>query len=123
MGLSTDPKKKESQLSNLKPITSSDHARELQLKSAAKRAERRANLEALKVSAEDLENLGALTVMRGLVQEYLDNQDYEGASKLLGQIAEYEAPKLQRQEINQKTTVTELSDDELEAELKKLEES
>ena len=112
---------KEESLANLQPITSSERARELQAKGVAKRRERKEALENLKVAAKDLEELGSLTVMRGLVQTYLDNMDYEGASKLLSQIAEYEQPKLQRQEINQKTTVTELTDEQLAEELRKLE--
>ena len=111
----------EKQLANLKPISNSDHARELQAKGVAKRRERKEALESLKISAKALEEVGSLTIMRGLVQTYLDNMDYEGASKLLSQIAEYEQPKLQRQEINQKTTVTELTDEQLAEELKKLE--
>ena len=113
----------ENSLKNLKSIDSSERARELQAKGVKKRKERQAALEELKISAKALEDLGSLTIMRGLVQTYLDNMDYEGASKLLSQIAEYEQPKLQRQEINQKTTVTELSDEELQEELKRLEQN
>ena len=106
---------------NLKPITSSERANELREKGLETRRKRKEALESLKVAAKDLEEMGSLTVMRGLVQAHLDALDYEAAAKLLAQIAEYEQPKLQRQEINQKTTVTELTDEQLAEELKKLE--
>lgn len=120
MPLSRDPKAKEAQLANLNPITK-ETAQAMREKGLETRRRRKEALESLKVAAKDLEDAGALTVMRGLVQTYLDQMDYEGAAKLLSQIAEYEQPKLQRQEINQKTTVTELTDEELAEELKKLE--
>lgn len=109
----------EKQLANLKPIDSSERARELQLKSAKARSERRQALEELKVSAAALEEVGSLTILRGLLQNALDNMDHDTAIRIAGQLAEYEAPKLQRQEVNQVTNVRELSDEELAEELKK----
>lgn len=110
----------ENSLKNLKKITP-ETAEAMREKGLKVRRERKAALENLKVAAKDLEDMGALTVMRGLVQTHLDNMDFEQASKLLSQIAEYEAPKLQRQEVNQTVSTRELTDEELEAELKKLE--
>lgn len=119
-GLSKDPEKRAKQLANLRPVRTAEQARINQAKGVETKRKRKEALEALQISAKDLEEVGSLNIMRGLVQIHLDNLDYEGAAKLLSQIAEYEQPKLQRQEINQTTKVKELTNEELQAELDKL---
>ena len=120
-GLSKDPAKRAASLANLKKITK-ENADEYREKGLKVRRERKEALENLKVAAKDLEDMGSLTVLRGLLQQALDTMDAEQAIKIATTIAEYEAPKLQRQEIDQRTTVTELSDEELAEELAKLDE-
>ena len=120
MALSKDPAVRQKQMENLKPITSSDHARELQLKGAAKRAERRKALEELKISAQQMEEVGAKVILQGMLENALASGDNEAAFKMASTLLEYEAPKLQRQEVNQVTKVKELTDEELEEELAKL---
>ena len=109
-------------LANLEKITK-DNANEMREKGLKVRRERKEALENLKIAAKDLQDLGSLTVLRGLLQEALDCKDAEQAIRIAGLLAEYEAPKLQRQEINQTTSVKELTDEELKAELAKFDDS
>ena len=91
--LSDDPEKRDKSLANLKPIKSAERARELQLKSAKVRSERRQALEDLKLSAAGFgrsrfPDYSSEDFFRML----LDNQDHDTAIRIAGQLAEYEAP-------------------------------
>jgi len=118
----------EKSLANLKPITSPEMAEEYRqkgyetrMKNKAIRDEIKDKMEQLaKVMREDENAFSALDVLRYNMYEALESGDKETSTRIAAIIAEYEAPKLQRQEVNQTINTTDLSDEELEAEISKL---
>jgi len=108
---------------NLKMIESSEQAKEMQLKSAKARVENRQAredaeriLKAFKQRGKDLEslNLTGLEVMKLIMGDAIVKGDTRTAAALAAQVAEYETPKLSRQEVHSTVQdVTELSDQEL----------
>ena len=108
---------------NLKIIESSEQAKEMQLKSAKARVENRQAreeaeriLKAFKQRGKDLEslNLTGLEVMKLIMGDAIVKGDTRTAAALAAQVAEYETPKLSRQEVHSTVQdVTELSDKEL----------
>lgn len=105
---------------NLKPITSAKMANELREKGLEVRRRNKELREQFAISAKELSEVGAINVLRGLLDHHLAAQDFDKAADIAKSIAEYETPKLQRSEVSQKVDVTDLTPEELEAELAKL---
>ena len=62
----------------------------------------------------------ALDVLRIAMIKAISVEDMDEATRLAAVLAEFEAPKLQRQDITQVTKTSDLSDEELEQALKEL---
>lgn len=115
-------------LSNLNPITSPEMAEEYRKKGLETRMRNKAIREEIKekmeqlakVIKEDENSFSALDVLRYNMYEALEEGDKSEATRIAAIIAEYEAPKLQRQEVNQTISTADLSDEELEVEIAKL---
>jgi predicted nucleic acid-binding Zn-ribbon protein len=115
-------------LANLNPITSPEMAEEYRrkgyetrMRNKAIRDEIKDKMEQLaKVMKEDEDAFSALDVLRYNMYEALEDGDKSEATRIAAIIAEYESPKLQRQEVNQTINTTDMSDEELEAEIAKL---
>jgi len=109
---------------NLNIIDSTEMARELQLNSAASRKknnEAREDAERLlkefKKRGDEMAalDLKGLDVMKLIMGDAIVKGDTRTAAALAAQVAEYETPKLTRQEVHSTVMdVTELSDSELE---------
>jgi hypothetical protein len=118
----------EKSLSNLNPITSPEMAEEYRKKGLETRMRNKAIREEIKekmeqlakVIKEDENSFSALDVLRYNMYEALEEGDKSEATRIAAIIAEYEAPKLQRQEVNQTISTSDLSDEELEVEIAKL---
>ena len=116
---------------NLKIISSSDHARELQLKSAEARRRNALERAAVKEFVETMKDIGedlgdvapkGVDVMRFFMMKAMKDGDDELAGKYAEKIAQYETPKLAAQEITQTNIdLKDLTDEEFEEEKKKLE--
>ena len=109
-------------LNNLRPFTK-EGAREGQKNSVLARKANKEAREALKLSLNDWKSLrdvikdeapGALDVLRIAMSKAIGQNDMEEATRIATILAEFEAPKLQRQDINQVTKTTDLTDEELE---------
>ena len=109
-------------LNNLRPFTK-EGAREGQKNSVLSRKANKEAREALKVSISDWKDLkddlseetpSALDVLRIAMVKAISVEDMEEATRLASILAEFEAPKLQRQDINQVTKTSDLTDEELE---------
>ena len=109
-------------LKNLRPFTK-EGAREGQRNSVLSRKANKEAREALKISMSDWRNLkddlseetpSALDVLRIAMVKAISSEDMEEATRLASILAEFEAPKLQRQDINQVTKTSDLTDEELE---------
>jgi hypothetical protein len=108
---------------NLKMIESSEQAKEMQLKSAKARVENNKAredaeriLKEFKKRGKDMEslNLTGLEVMKLIMGDAIVKGDTRTAAALAAQVAEYETPKLSRQEVHSTVQdVTELTDKEL----------
>lgn len=115
-------------LANLKPITSPEMAEEYRqkgyetrMRNKAIRDEIKEKMEQLaKVMKDDETAFSALDVLRYNMYEALESGDKSESTRIAAIIAEYEAPKLQRQEVNQTISTNDLSDEELEAEISRL---
>jgi hypothetical protein len=115
-------------LANLNPITSPEMAEEYRrkgyetrMRNKAIRDEIKDKMEQLaKVMKDDEDAFSALDVLRYNMYEALEDGDKSEATRIAAIIAEYESPKLQRQEVNQTINTTDMSDEELEAEIAKL---
>ena len=117
---------------NLNLIDSTEKAREMQLNSAeARKKNNQARkdaqrlLEEFKTRGDEMEalNLTGLQVLKLIMGDAIVKGDTRTAAALAAQVAEYETPKLTRQEVHSTVKdVTELSDTELN-ELLTLEES
>ena len=97
--------------------------------SVESRMRNKAAREALKVTAQDWKKLGqefgdsmppALDVLKIAMAKALEMEDMEEATRLATVLAEFEAPKLQRQDITQVTKTADMTDEELEQEIKKM---
>lgn len=104
-------------LKNLNPITNSETAREMQKKAVESRLQRKKLLQEFKAIAADVkEEVGALAVLRVLMSKAIEDGDFDTAGHYATTLASYEAPKLQAvSQTNIETNLTELSDEELEA--------
>lgn len=115
-------------LKSLRPFTR-EGAIKGQKASVESRKRNKAAREALKLTAKEWKALGqefgaqvppALDVLKIAMTKALSNDDMEEATRLATVLAEFEAPKLQRQDITQVTSTADLSDDELQQELEKI---
>lgn len=115
-------------LNNLKPFTR-EGAREGQKNSVIARKANKEAREALKMSMKDWQELkddvkedapSALDVLRVAMMKAISVEDMDEATRLATVLAEFEAPKLQRQDITQVTKTSDLTDEELELALKEL---
>lgn len=118
-------------LANLRPIESSDKAREMQKKSAAARVANVAMREALKVTIRDLKILkddinfsdmpSSIDILKMSLLKAFEAGDDDKVIELSKVLAEYEAPKLQRiDQTNRNVDAKDLTDEELKDELAKL---
>jgi hypothetical protein len=115
-------------LKNLKPIKDSNTAREMQLKSAASRKANRAVAARLNKSIKDWNKMkhqldmkdapSALDFLKFRMMELISEGNMVEAQELAKELVEFETPKLSRvDQTNRNFNVSDLSDDELEAEL------
>ena len=121
----------EKSLKNLKPMWTSESAKEAQKKSVEAR---KANAEAraqLKLSMNEWKkykeevladsDMSSIDVLKILMMKALANDDFDTAADLAKSLAEFEKPKLARvDQTNLDVSTEDLSDEELEAKLKAL---
>ena len=119
--MSRDGKVHPNSLKNLRPFTK-EGAREGQKNSVISRKANKEAREALKLSMNDWKALrddlkdeapSALDVLRIAMMKAISVEDSDEATRLATVLAEFEAPKLQRQDINQVTKTADLTDEEL----------
>lgn len=117
-------------LANLRPIDSSERAREMQKKSAEAKTRNAEARKALGVTAKDMIALkdsldlsqipSAIDMLKINMLKAFESGNDDRVVELAKVLAEYEAPKLQRiDQTNVELDAKDLSDEELEAELKK----
>ena len=108
-------------LKNLRPF-SKEGARAGQKNSVIARKANKEAREALKLTLNDWKALkeeikddapAALDVLKIAMTKALSVEDMDEATRLATVLAEFEAPKLQRQDINQVTKTADLTDEEL----------
>ena len=120
-------------LKQLRPLTDSDKARELQAKGAEVRRANKAAREAMKLSMAEWkkikeevlpESMSALDILKIAMMKAVSNEDMDEVTRLAAIIAEYENPKLQRvDQTSLELSNTDLTDEELEAKIKELQKS
>ena len=116
----------EKSLANLKTINSTEMEREYQEKGLAKRKENKRRRELAKESILAMKELGeeapnAIEALKYVLTQAMEINDQEQIIKVASILAEYQAPKLSRQDVTQTTVdASDLSDEELQAELDKL---
>lgn len=120
----------EKSLKNLKPMWTSETAKEAQKKSVEVRKANAEAREQLKLTVNEWkkykdevlsDELSSIDILRILALKALESGDFDTAADLSKSLAEFEKPKLAR--VDQTTTdltADELSDDELEKKLKEL---
>tara|TARA_E500000318_G_scaffold74010_1_gene68662 strand:+ start:355 stop:762 length:408 start_codon:yes stop_codon:yes gene_type:complete len=116
-------------LKNLRPF-SKEGARAGQKNSVIARKANKEAREALKITLNDWKALkeevqddapAALDVLKIAMTKALSVEDMDEATRLATVLAEFEAPKLQRQDINQITKTADLTDEELQEALDDIE--
>jgi hypothetical protein len=116
-------------LENLRPF-SKEGARAGQKNSVIARKANKEAREALKLTLNDWKALkeevqddapAALDVLKIAMTKALSVEDMDEATRLATVLAEFEAPKLQRQDINQITKTADLTDEELQEALDDIE--
>jgi hypothetical protein len=126
--MSRDGNMRPNSLKNLRPFTK-EGAREGQRNSVIARKANKEAREALKLSIKDWQVLrdelkeeapSALDVLKIAMMKAIGKEDMDEATRLATVLAEFEAPKLQRQDINQVTKTADLTDEELEKAIKDL---
>ncbi len=115
-------------LKNLKPMWTSDSAREAQKNSVIARKANAEARAALKLTAvefakykEDLKDveISAEAMLKVLMMKAFENDDLDTAADLAKSLVEFEKPKLARvDQINTEITAEDLTDEELEARIK-----
>ena len=121
----------EKSLKNLKPMWTSETAKEAQKKSAEARKinnEARAKLKLTmgewkkyKEEVLDTTDMSSIDILKILMMKALQEDDFDTAADLAKSLAEFEAPKLARvDQTNVDVSAEELSDEELEKKLKQL---
>ena len=115
-------------LKNLRPF-SKEGARAGQKNSVIARKANKEAREALKLTLNDWKALkeevqedapAALDVLKIAMTKALAAEDMDEATRLATVLAEFEAPKLQRQDINQVTQTTDMTDEQLQKALEDL---
>ena len=118
-------------LKNLRPMWTSETAREAQKNSVKSRKANREAREKLKMTTKEWEkyktevlketDISSVDVLKILMLKALDAEDHDTAADLAKTLAEFEAPKLARvDQTNLDLSTEEMSDEELEAKLKEL---
>lgn len=118
-------------LENLRPNWNSDTAKKAQEKGLETRRKNKEAREKLKLTLEELKltqdevfskvDVDALSVLKLAMAKALQEEDMDEATRLATIIAEYQAPKLQRvDQTNLELDASELSEDELEEQIRKL---
>ena len=114
--MSRDGKVHPNSLKNLRPFTK-EGAREGQRNSVISRKANKEAREALKLSMNDWKALrddlkdeapSALDVLKIAMMKAISSENMDEATRLATVLAEFEAPKLQRQDITQVTRTTDL---------------
>lgn len=125
------PKLHPNSLANLKPITDSDKAREMQKKSAASRKAGNALRKKMNMTIKDWnkikgdlnmsDSISSVEFLRFYMIKLMSEEKFLEAAEIAKTLAEFEAPKLAR--IDQTVTnndAKDLTDEELEAEIAEL---
>ena len=116
---------------NLKMITDSNKAKEYQRRSVEARKRNKERIQGLKTFWKDFDKAGleiggddikGLDVLKFLMKKAIHDEDFELAGQYAEKIAQYETPKLASQQVTQTNIdLKDLSDEEFQAELKRLE--
>lgn len=117
-------------LKNLKPHWTSESARKAQANSVIARKANAAARAALKLTAQDMADykaemkevdVSAVAMLEMLMLKAFQEEDFDTAADLAKSLAEFQTPKLARQEMTvEEVGADELTDEELEAKLKEL---
>jgi hypothetical protein len=111
---------------NLKSITSTEMANEYRLRGLEVRRKNKEKRELAKQTIVAMRELGdeapdALEALKYVLVQAMEEGDTENIVKVASILAEYQAPKLSRQDVTQTNIdAADLTDEELEEELKKL---
>jgi len=111
---------------NLKSITSTEMANEYRLRGLEVRRKNKEKRELAKQTIVAMKELGdeapdALEALKYVTVQAMEQRDTENIVKVASILAEYQAPKLSRQDVTQTNIdAADLSDEELEEELQKL---
>ena len=118
--------------SNLKMITSSERAKELNVKAREARKRNKERIQSLREFWTDFDKAGleigtdeikGVDVLKFLMKKAFYEEDFELAGQYAEKIAQYETPKLASQQVTQTNIdLKDLSDEEFQRELAKLEE-
>lgn len=116
----------EKSLANLKTINSPEMANEYRERGLAKRKENKKKRELAKENILAMRELGeeapsAIEALKYVLTQAMESNDTEQIIKVSSILAEYQAPKLSRQDVTQTNIdAGDLSDEELQNELDKL---
>jgi hypothetical protein len=111
---------------NLKSITSTEMANEYRLRGLEVRRKNKEKRELAKQTIVAMKELGdeapdALEALKYVLVQAMEEGDTENIVKVASILAEYQAPKLSRQDVTQTNIdAADLTDEELEEELQKL---
>jgi hypothetical protein len=111
---------------NLKSITSTEMANEYRLRGLEVRRKNKEKKELAKQTIVAMKELGdeapdALEALKYVLVQAMEHGDTENIVRVASILAEYQAPKLSRQDVTQTNIdAADLTDEELEAELEKL---
>ena len=115
----------EKSLENLKTINSPKMAEEYRLKGLEVRRKNKEKRELAKQAIRAMQEMGedapdAIQALNYVLVQAMESNDQEQIIKVASILAEYQAPKLSRQDVTQTNLdVADLSDEELETELQK----
>ena len=116
----------EKSLANLKTINSTEMAKEYQERGLAKRKENKKRRDLAKENIMAMKELGeeapnAIEALKYVLTQAMEVNDQEQIIKIASILAEYQAPKLSRQDVTQTNIEAgDLTDEELQEELNKL---
>jgi len=111
---------------NLKSITSTEMANEYRLRGLEVRRKNKEKKELAKQTIVAMKELGdeapdALEALKYVLVQAMEDNDTDNIVKVASILAEYQAPKLSRQDVTQTNIdAADLTDEELEEELQKL---
>jgi len=115
----------ENSLKNLRSIETSEMADEYRRRGLATRKKNKQKREMAKEAIKAMQEMGeeapsAIEALKYVLAQAMENNNTEEIVKVASILAEYQAPKLSRQDVTQTTLdATDLSDEELEQELNK----